>query len=865
MEEGEILTMKALIVGACLLVSSVAWAAPTLTVNGTSGPITVSGGTTVTLVVQNGPGTVSDCVTLDFADFHGFDGTHHQFFAWVTGNTMTVSFPMPTVSGVYATHYWQNCSTQIAVSPTVTVQGSGPVSLTVNGSNAAITVSGGATVTLLVQNGSATASDCVTLDFADFHGFDGTHHQFFAWVTGNTMTVSFPMPTVPGVYAARYWQNCSTLIAVSPTVTVQGSGPVSFTVNGSNAAITVSGGATVALLVQNGSATASDCVTLDFADFHGFDGTHHQFFAWVTGNTMTVSFPMPTVPGVYAARYWQNCSTQIAVSPTVTTTPSVAPASVPPANQLPELPRIYVDTTMPTTTATVTACGSGCELQGVVNAANLGDVIELQAGATYPGQIVLPNKTNGTGWIIIRSSAWQSLPPGTRVGPQHAPLMAKITTNPSSPYEPAIVTREGAHHYRFIGIEVTGADPAPNANSGLILIDGSHYDANNVYRLQPTNALTPHHIVIDRCYIHGTPTGEFIRGVLMNGLHIAIVDSYLSNFHSRSSDTQAAIAWNTAGPLKLVNNYLEAAGENVMFGGAASVTAGYIPSDIEIRSNFFDKPLSWRPGDSSYAGIPWLVKNLIEFKDGQRALVEGNVFGHHWAGGQSGFFFVLTPRGEYNQNPWAFTGDITFRYNRILKTTAGLLLSGTDDQVAQKSNRVLVEHNVFENIGAYVVPGAFNGDFTMPSNAIQNLTIRHNSIFQSYMPFHFAGDSIGPMNGFTVVDNIFGNGGYGIMGETTGGVAELDAIAPGWVMRKNAIYGPYPNANGVLQSYYPADDYFPASQDAVGFVNLAVGDYHLAPWSSYKNTGTDGKDVGADIDAVNTATACAISGACGTQ
>jgi hypothetical protein len=549
-------------------------------------------------------------------------------------------------------------------------------------------------------------------------------------------------------------------------------------------------------------------------------------------------------------------------------TAPVQSANLPALPNLPVLPGAYVDTTMPTTKVTKTVCAHGCnytnsQLQAALNAANLGDVIELQAGATYPGKIVLPTKTSGTGWIIVRSSAWQSLPPvGTRVGPQHASLMAKITTNPVVPYDFAVVTQEGAHHYRFIGIEVTGADP-PGQQHGLFIIDGSYYDAKNVFKIQPTNALTPHHIVIDRCYIHGNSTGEFIRGVLMNGLHVAIVDSYLSNFHSRSADTQAAIAWNTAGPLKLVNNYLEAAGENVMFGGAASVTAGYVPSDIEIRSNFFDKPLSWRPGDPAYAGVPWLVKNLIEFKAGQRVLIEGNVFGHHWAGGQSGFFFVLTPRGENNQNPWTFTGDITFRYNKILKTTAGPTEGGTDLQVTQKSNRILFEHNLFENLGAYVVPGAFNGEFTMIGNAIQNLTIRHNTIFQSSTPFHFAGDAIGPMNGLTVVDNIFKNGGYGIVGDLGGGIPELNAIAPGWVMRKNAIYGPSPNQNGITGGYYPPDNYIPASQTIVGFVNLTGGDYHLAASSYYKNAATDGKDPGADIDAVNGATACVMSGACG--
>jgi len=510
---------------------------------------------------------------------------------------------------------------------------------------------------------------------------------------------------------------------------------------------------------------------------------------------------------------------------------------------------------------------AGGNLQAAINAATLGDVIELQAGGTYPGKIMLPNKTSGAGWIIIRSSAWQSLPPaGNRVGPQHVAMMAKITTDPAALSDYAVQTQEGAHHYRFIGIEVTGTDPPPGGQQyGLFMIDGSYYDANSIYHLQPTSALAPHHIVIDRCYIHGTATGEFMRAVVMHGLHVAIVDSYLSNFHSAGSDSQAAIAWNTPGPLKLVNNYLEGAGENVMFGGAASAVAGYVPSDIEIRHNFFDKPLSWRPDDPVYAGKTWSVKNLLEFKDGQRALIEANIFGHHWAGSQSGFFFLITPRGESNQNPWAVTGDITFRYNKILKTTAGVAVNGTDGQVTQNSNRVLFEHNVFENIGAYVVPGAFNGQFSMIGNAIQNLTIRHNTVFQSYTPLHFAGDSAGAMNGLTVVDNIFGNGGYGIAGDTTMGVAELNAIAPGWVMRKNAIYGPYPNANGVPQSYYPADDYFPASQDAIGFVNFAGGDYHLAVSSLYKSMGSDGNDIGADIDTVNAATACVMSGACGTQ
>src|SRR5207237_405493 len=150
---------------------------------------------------------------------------------------------------------------------------------------------------------------------------------------------------------------CSTQIGVSPTVTVQGAGALSLTVNGSGSAISLAPGSVANLGVQNGPGTA-DCVTLTSTA----DSTH-QGFAWIPSTSASLPFSLPTTLGTYVFRYWQNCSTQIAVSPTVTTTPSITSASVPPANQLPELPRAYVDTTMPTTTATVTTCGSGCNLQ----------------------------------------------------------------------------------------------------------------------------------------------------------------------------------------------------------------------------------------------------------------------------------------------------------------------------------------------------------------------------------------------------------------------------------------------------------------------------------------------------------------------
>ena len=72
----------------------------------------------------------------------------------------------------------------------------------------------------------------------------------------------------------------------------------------------------------------------------------------------------------------------------------------------------------------------------------------------------------------------------------------------------------------------------------------------------------------------------------------------------------------------------------------------------------------------------------------------------------------------------------------------------------------------------------------------------------------------------------------------------------------------FPNATflrgvwaGGMSWIYPTGNYYPASMSEVGFVDLAGGDYHLAPSSPYRNAALDGTDVGANIDTILAATA----------
>src|SRR5499426_1026316 len=85
------------------------------------------------------------------------------------------------------------------------------------------------------------------------------------------------------------------------------------------------------------------------------------------------------------------------------------PATLPPGE--PEPPRVFLDTTYVAPAGKTVNVGAGGDVQAAIDQAQPGDVIRLQAGATFTGNFRLPNKS-GSDWVIIRSSAADAdLPP----------------------------------------------------------------------------------------------------------------------------------------------------------------------------------------------------------------------------------------------------------------------------------------------------------------------------------------------------------------------------------------------------------------------------------------------------------------------
>ena len=500
-------------------------------------------------------------------------------------------------------------------------------------------------------------------------------------------------------------------------------------------------------------------------------------------------------------------------------------ASAPNDSGPPELPRIFLDTRHIPSTGRRVIVRPGDDLQRALDAAQPGDVILLQPGARYAGTFTLPKKT-GNRWITIEPSDESQLPAqGTRIDPASSARLPKLVTTSDAP---ALSSAPGAHHYRLVGLEIT-ADANVASATAIVQFGGDRRSQRNADEV-------PHHLIIDRSYVHGHASLHTRRCIALNSASTAIIDSYISDCHDRGPDSQAICGWNGPGPYKIVNNYLEGAGENVMFGGGDPGISGLIPSDIEIRHNYFFKPISWKGR--------WTVKNLFELKNAQRVLVEGNVFENNWVDGQDGFALLLKSTNQDGGARWSVTRDVTLRRNRVSNVANGVNILGSSGNTDESANHILIEDNVFDRVGTPDMGGG--GRLWQLVGDPSDVGFVHNTGVASYAALTM--DEL-QKTYVTIRDNIVTRGEYGIFGS---GQSEGRPAIDYYLRRSNVVHNVIVGARAEL---YPGGNFFPPRPGDVGFADFARADYRLGRDSPYRHAATDGRDIGADIAQLDSATA----------
>jgi len=572
-------------------------------------------------------------------------------------------------------------------------------------------------------------------------------------------------------------------------------------------------------------------------------------------------------------------------------------------------------------------------VQTDINAAACGDTILVAAGSSL-GPITLPaKKCDNAHWITIKSTGVSSASFPAE-GVRMTPCWSGIASMPNRPAYPCpspqvltfkIVTPgstngvivPGGDHYRIIGAEITRVTTGGVSVSNLVDLSASGTQTNN--------------IIFDRVWFHGVnQDGHFpmtsqstdtstTRAVwLGQSNHIAVIDSYLSDFYNTGSmssngQTDAQCIGGGAGNIpnsgwgvyKFVNNHCEAAAEGLILGGSGGpplTPSGCTimvncnqdtPTDIEVRQNYFFKPLSWNGNTTTVNTVGWpVVKNGFEMKTGARALFEGNVIENCWYSAQVCSSFSVAPVNQQSggSNPVATCPtctirDFTLRYNYSYNTAYGIALyafmpMGCSTCQSQGGDRISIHDNIIGdnmNLGNLASTSTGDGMEIMAVvdstgrglNQLNNIEISHNTFVRSIRSLAiFGGGPAGQMNNWSMQNNIWAFGTYGFLdignpggcdtpyGATNNAYGILQACVTNWTVDHNAVF----NWNSTtLGSKWPTNgsgsgNFFFTGSSGVGFTNygtgnsnLNPGNYALSTSSSLHNAASDGTDIGANV------------------
>jgi hypothetical protein len=394
---------------------------------------------------------------------------------------------------------------------------------------------------------------------------------------------------------------------------------------------------------------------------------------------------------------------------------------------------------------------------------------------------------------------------------------------------------------------------------------------------------TANHIVLDRSWLHGTTQDETKVGFRLAGTsYVAVVHSYFSDFHctavTGSCSEAHAVSGGTGnyqdGRYKIEDNFLEASSQAVIFGGAAATTT---PTDITIRFNHFFKPWQWMKGNSPFqggdSGEPFIVRHHLELKNAVRVLVEDNLMENVWGGfDEPGWAILLTPKNQHTKSgdnvcPICEVTDVTIRYTHIIHAGGGIVIATvlSGDKVggapATTGARFSIHDVVMDDISQKYLGGGrlFFVANAWPANPVNTITINHITGFADSNGgiLTLGNQSSNPaMFGFVFTNSIVTTGRYPVW--SLGGGETSCAYAGTPAQKVANCFATYTFNNNALvaapahypPSSWPTGNLFASDMNDVSFVRCNDGNggnYELLPGSPFKNVGTDGKDLGADI------------------
>jgi len=263
-----------------------------------------------------------------------------------------------------------------------------------------------------------------------------------------------------------------------------------------------------------------------------------------------------------------------------------------------------------------------------------------------------------------------------------------------------------------------------------------------------------------------------------------------------------------------------------------------------------------------------------------RVLVEANLMENTWGGfSQTGYGILVTPKNQHTQSganvcPSCQVTDVTIRYVHVSHGGGGIQMAtaisgnGKDGAPALAGTRFSIHDVVLDDLNTKYVGGgtAFEIMNAWPKNPLNTITINHVTAFPdptSHMIIMGNTAKDAPMYGFVFTNNLVATGQYPIW--NTGGstscsfkdvpIITLSQCFASYTFIDNALVA---SPTAFPTSVWPLHNLFPQTFNEVGLVSYSNGNggnYELQASSPYRNMGTDGKDLGADVVGLNAALA----------
>ena len=466
----------------------------------------------------------------------------------------------------------------------------------------------------------------------------------------------------------------------------------------------------------------------------------------------------------------------------------------------------------------------------------------------------------------------------------------------------------------------------------------------------------PHHIILDRVYIHGQPTKDGPRlCVSINAGHFTMTDSYISECKQLAAEGKALAGWQTPGPTLIRNNHIEGASINMLWGGEYVRIENLVNGDsgaTNVTGNYFYKPTKWKRttgvisstvpvgdcaqyssilstvtgvayscplsswtavacADNEYFNITnvtqncasqacwkclngvyvpstelrqsnYAVKNNFESKSITGLNFSGNVAENNWNGNgdQQGYaFYFASVVGQGEANGWVVVERSNFSKNKIINSPLGARI-GTDGSTVfgRRNNRLVMNNNLGIGIGETYLPSltAWSGTALSMAGPCDDCEWNHNTMAPGISSNTGAGWGLQfdteQFDRTLFANNLTQANGYGLRTDSDSdcsGLVNGGLLGPGSSFVNNTmIYNQYsstPTSIGACATNTRYEN-GPWTTHLVDYNNK---NYRLKTTSPFSAScvsgciyaGSDGKDLGADVDLVETATGGAATGA----